>query len=91
MFGMGLLEMLIFIPAALVVPASVFYLGLRWVRSQEEPRGGPTRLGELEARVAHLEESLSDLNAQFERVREAQEFTARLLENRPPADDSRAP
>lgn len=83
MFGMGMAEMLIFVIAALVVPVSVFYLGLRWVRTAERRAASQTESADLRERVAHLEEALSDVTSQIERLARSQEFTSRFLEERP--------
>jgi hypothetical protein len=85
MFGMSVLEFAIFAVGALIVPGSVFYLALRWIRANERRLADHNENTALKERVALLEDAVTDLTTQLERLTEGQQFTTRLLEERQPA------
>lgn len=82
MFGMGFLEFALFAVGALLVPGSVFYLALRWVRANERRLADQNEINALKERVALLEGDVTDLTTELERLAEGQQFTTRLLEKR---------
>ncbi len=82
MFGMSFLEFALFAFGALIVPGSVFYLALRWVRANERRLADHNATTALKERVALLEDEVTALATELERLTEGQQFTARLLEER---------
>jgi hypothetical protein len=82
MFGLGPVELLLFIPAFLFVPVVGIYLAFRWLRTQERGPTSGADVAELRERVARLEESLADMDGQLKRLADSQDFTTRLLRDR---------
>jgi len=66
----------------LVVGGGAIYLGLRFVRGAD--KRGPSRkeLSDLTDRVGRLEELLSSMSSEMQRIADAEQFTARLLQER---------
>jgi hypothetical protein len=66
----------------LLIGGGAIYLGLRFVRGSE--RRGPSgkELADLTDRVGRLEESLSSMSSEMQRIAEAEQFTTRLLQER---------
>jgi len=59
-----------------------FFLAYRFVRAFEA-RGGGKELDDLRKRMARLEDTLDGMNKRVDRLDEAQEFTTRLLSDKP--------
>lgn len=58
------------------------YLGLRAVRALEQRGAGSSELAELRGRIQQVEEALEASRSDIERLREGQDFTAKLLAGR---------
>jgi len=71
-----------------VILVGGFSLASRLVRAYEQRNAGGADSQALRDRVVRLEETIESMNAQLNRLAEAQQFTTRLLEGRPGVADS---
>jgi hypothetical protein len=71
----------------IVVLGGGFYLAYRLVRAFEARGSGGAELDDLRKRMAQLEDTLDGMNKRVDRIDEAQEFTTRLLTDKPPAGE----
>jgi hypothetical protein len=79
----ALVVYLIFGLLSLLLPVGLLYLGYRFVRAQERRVASPDRTAELNERILRMEERLEAVAGDMEKLVESQQFTTRLLAERP--------
>lgn len=82
MFGLGLLEMALFMGAMLIPIVLGVVLGTRAVRAYESRGLEPREIRALDGRIERLERAMEDVNVALERLNEQQRFTTKLLAER---------
>ena len=82
MFGMGLLEMALFVGAMLIPIVLGVVLGTRAVRAYESRGLEPREIRALDERIERLERAVEDMTAELERLAEQHRFTTKLLAER---------
>ena len=83
MFGMSIPMLLVALAPWIVGASAVFYLGLRAVRALEQRTSSRRELDALNERTLRVEEQLSAMSDQLGRLADGQEFTSKLLAERP--------
>lgn len=73
----------------LLLGGSGVYLGLRYVRALEGRNASRTEFAQLRERVLLLEDSLSSVAVDLEKVVEGQQFTSQLLAERSASSGTR--
>ncbi|MEA3245765.1 MAG: hypothetical protein U9Q74_06380 [Gemmatimonadota bacterium] len=79
MFGLGLLEMALFVGAMLIPIVLGVVLGTRAVRAYENRGYDSREVRALNERIERLERTIEDMGTEMERLAEQQRFTTRLL------------
>lgn len=77
--GMGPIELLLALVLLGGLPASLFYLGLRFVRAQERRSIDTAEIEAIAARVGAMEERLEAMSSSLEQIAEGQRFTTAVL------------
>jgi len=60
-----------------------FYLAVRFLRAFERRNSGGAEIADVHSRMERLEDTLESMNKRIETIGQAQEFTTRLLTDRP--------